>query len=220
MKLELISFKLCPFAQRSLITLLHRGLEHEVTYIDLSDPPPWFLDISPFGQVPVLRVDDGPVVFESAVINEFIDEVAPGPSMQPDDPLQRALNRAWTEFGSACLGDIYRMVNAKDESAYEDALDEIRDKLEHLEAVVEKAPYFNGERLSLVDTAYAPLFQRLGYLNEVSPVYGPEDYPRVAAWAEELMTLPEVGRSVVPGFRDMYLGMVKKMDGWLATRVA
>ncbi|MGD8643594.1 MAG: glutathione S-transferase N-terminal domain-containing protein, partial [Chromatiales bacterium] len=57
MKLELISFKICPFVQRSVITLRHKGLPYEVTYIELDDPPPWFLEISPFGRVPALRVD-------------------------------------------------------------------------------------------------------------------------------------------------------------------
>lgn len=218
-KLELISFKLCPFAQRSLITLLHRGLEHQVTYIDISDPPPWFLDISPAGQVPVLRVDDTSVVFESAVINEFINDVAPGPSMLPADPLRRALNRAWTEFGSSCLGDAYKLVTAKDEETFADAREELHDKFERLEAVLDAGPFFNGEDLSLVDTAYAPLLQRLAYLNELTPVYDAAEFPRIAAWSGRLLALPEVRDSMVPEFRQMYLGMVRKMGGWLAGKV-
>ena len=88
MELELISFKLCPFVQRSVITLLYRDVPHRTTYIDLDEPPVWFAKISPFGKVPVLRVDGDSVLFESAVINEFIDEASPG-SMQPEDPLRR-----------------------------------------------------------------------------------------------------------------------------------
>jgi glutathione S-transferase len=218
-KLELISFKLCPFAQRSLITLLHQELEHQVTYIDISDPPPWFLDISPFGQVPVLRLDDGPVIFESAVINEFINEVAAGPSMLPEEPLKRALNRAWTEFGSSCLGDVYAMVNAKDEKAFEEAREELHDKFERLEEVLENAPFFNGDHLALIDAAYAPLLQRLGFLNELTPVYSPEEFPRIATWGQRLLALPEVQQSAVPELREMYLGMVKRMGGWLASKV-
>ncbi|MEE9481097.1 MAG: glutathione S-transferase N-terminal domain-containing protein, partial [Kiloniellales bacterium] len=56
-RFQLISFKLCPFVQRSVITLLHKGIDFETTFIELSDPPPWFAALSPLGKVPVLRVD-------------------------------------------------------------------------------------------------------------------------------------------------------------------
>ena len=85
---KLISFKLCPFVQRSIITLLEKGVGYEIEHIDLSNKPQWFLDISPFGKVPVLVVDDDVVLFESAVINEFLDETAPGRRLHPDDPLR------------------------------------------------------------------------------------------------------------------------------------
>jgi len=100
MKLELISFKICPYVQRSVIVLKHKHADFDVTYIDLGNPPDWFREISPFGKVPVLRVDDSEVIFESAVIAEFLDEVTPGEPLQPQDPLLRAKNRAWTS--AAC----------------------------------------------------------------------------------------------------------------------
>jgi len=77
-ELEPISFNLCPFVQRSVITLLYRQVPYRMTYIDLDAPPDWFLSISPFGKVPVLKVGGRHILFESAVINEFIDEVSPG----------------------------------------------------------------------------------------------------------------------------------------------
>ena len=101
MKLELISFHLCPFVQRSVITLKEKGADYAVTYIDLADKPEWFLRISPEGKVPVLRVDDEHIIFESAVINEFVNEVTPG-DLHPSDPVQKAYNRAWIAFGENC----------------------------------------------------------------------------------------------------------------------
>ena len=66
--LELVSFKLCPFVQRAVITLLQLRVPYRIQYIDLDAPPEWFLRISPFGKVPVLIVDHRTVLFESAVI--------------------------------------------------------------------------------------------------------------------------------------------------------
>jgi len=99
MKLELISFKICPFVQRSLIILLEKNIPFDIIYIDINNPPSWFVEISPFGKVPVLRTN-GEVLFESAVINEYIDEISP-PSLHPQDPLEKAQHRGWIEFGSS-----------------------------------------------------------------------------------------------------------------------
>ena len=109
--IELISFNLCPFVQRSVITLLKKGVDFKITYIDLADKPDWFLKISPLGKVPVLRYGDE-VLFESAVINEFLDEITPG-SLLPSLPLEKAKQRAWVEFSSGALVDQYLMSVAK-----------------------------------------------------------------------------------------------------------
>ena len=49
MELELISFKICPFVQRSVITLRYKQVPFKITHIALDAPPPWFREISPFG---------------------------------------------------------------------------------------------------------------------------------------------------------------------------
>lgn len=219
MDLELVSFKLCPYVQRVVITLRHRQVPFRVTFIDLDVPPEWFLEISPSGKVPLLRVDGDTVLFESAVINEFVDEVAPGPRMLPDTPLGRAVNRAWTEFASACLGDHYELQTATDAPAFKRARDSLADRLERVEEMLGAGPYFNGPWLGLVDTAFAPLFMRLGILQGIEPIYDPADVPRVTAWAEALLALPAVQQSVVPEFRDLYLKDLRKRKGYLAARL-
>src|SRR5438105_7892875 len=98
MGLELVSHPLCPFAQRSAILLREKAVPFEMRMIDLARKPDWFLAISPRGKVPVL-VDDGTPLFESAVINEYLDETHP-PRMMPDAPLERARTRAWVEVAS------------------------------------------------------------------------------------------------------------------------
>jgi len=102
---ELVSFKICPFVQRARITLLHKRVPHTVTNIELKEPPTWFPAISPLGKVPLLRVDGGTVLFESAVINEFIDETTT-PPLHPADPLARAQNRAWIAYASELQGSL------------------------------------------------------------------------------------------------------------------
>ena len=132
MKPQLISFKLCPFVQRSVIVLQEKGVEYDIEYIDINNPPDWFKAISPLGKVPVLRVGET-VVFESAVIMEYLDEVNP-PSLHPAEPLRKAQNRAWIEFASSLFMSLHGLVSAENEAAYQTAESELRGKLAQLDA--------------------------------------------------------------------------------------
>ena len=134
-----------------------KQVEFEVTYVDLRDKPDWFLDISPHGKVPVLKVDDE-ILFESNAITEFLDEMFE-PRLHPADPFKRARNRAWTDF----VPDFYRALNgigyAKTPEAVAAGLENAPKSVSRLERALSTergndGPYFNGDTLSLVDAAY------------------------------------------------------------------
>ena len=131
MKPKLISFKLCPFVQKAVLTLLNKGVDFDIEYIDLENPPDWFEQISPLGKVPVLQVGDQ-VLFESSVIVEYLDEVH-GPSLHPDDPLEKAQNRAWMEFGNECLMNSFNLIVAADEAGFSEQRKALGNKLDQLE---------------------------------------------------------------------------------------
>lgn len=215
MHLEFISFKLCPFVQRSVITLLYKDVPFDITYIDLAEPPAWFLKISPFGKVPVLRVDDDTVLFESAIINEFIDDVTPG-ALMPEEPLLRAKNRGWVQFGEQCIIDQYQLTTAKDEKTWDELLDRAHRNLAKVEAIFGDGPYFNGESLSLVDAAYAPLFMRYALLREHADLMPAEDFPRLRAWSDTLLALPAVQNSVVDDFPELLAAYLREHGDYAA----
>lgn len=89
-KFVLVSHVLCPYVQRSVIALKELGVDYQRIDIDLADPPEWFREISPLGKVPLLIVDDDTVLFESAVIAEFISEVAGGGLLSDQPEIGRA----------------------------------------------------------------------------------------------------------------------------------
>jgi glutathione S-transferase len=125
-RLELISHSLCPYVQRAIITLLEKDIPHDRTYIDLSNKPDWFHRISPLGKVPLLKVENE-VLFESAVICEYLDEITPG-SLHPADPLQKAKHGSWIEFGSAILNSIAGFYNAPNQDSFEQKRQELTSK--------------------------------------------------------------------------------------------
>lgn len=207
----LISFKLCPFVQRSVITLLEKGVEYDIEYIDLANKPKWFLDISPFGKVPVLKVGDDVVLFESAVINEYLDETTPGPRLHPEDPLRRAHNRSWIEYGSSLLFDQYRMGMVGDEKEAREQLAALHDKLGRLEAQLGDGPFFNGSDFSLVDSAIAPLLQRAKWLSDRLPDFDPiEGHAKLRAWQTALLARPSVQGSTVDDIVDRFVTALRR----------
>ena len=84
---------------------------------------------------------------------------------------------------------------------------------------MQKPPYFNGSQLSLVDTAFAPLFMRLDIIAETNPAFSAEHFPRVAAWSDALRSLSCVQRSVVPEFKLLYEDFMRSKRGFLAGRL-
>ncbi len=218
MKPRLISFKLCPFVQKAVLALLQKQVDFDIEYIDIENPPDWFLALSPLGRVPVLQVGDE-ALFESSVIVEYLDEVNP-PSLHPADPLKKAQNRSWIEFGNECLMNGYQLMMAEDEESYRKQTAALHDKLDRLEAQLGDSAFFNDDTPSLVDLCYIPLFQRLEYCHETCP--GPFDFerhPKLHAWRERLMALPIVKDSTVPEIRDLYRRRMQMAGGFLGQRI-
>ncbi len=213
MTLELISSDRCPFVQRSIITLEHKSVPYTITYIDPYDPPEWFSALSPLGKVPVLKIDDREVLFESAVINEYLDEITPG-SMHPADPLEKAKNRAWIEFGAGSLGNTFNIMAVESEAEYNKVKQALRDALERLEGVCSDGPYFNGEHFSLIDTSYAPLFIRLSLLQEMTGLSVMEGLPKVTRWQASLLALPEVQKSRAPNLQTRFVELMQQKKAW------
>lgn len=218
---KLISFKLCPFVQRSTITLEEKGVPYTIEYIDLSAKPAWFLELSPTGKVPVLLVADEAgaqtVLFESAVINEYIDEVTDG-SLLPSDPLKKAQQRAMIEFASLALADAWRLSVSADEAEVDKLAVELNRKLARFEAHV-VGPFYAGEGFSLLDAATVPLLLRAGWMQEIMPELDLfAGVPKVSAWLAAAKVRPSVLRSAVPELRELFRDYVMGKRG--STEVA
>ena len=218
MNLELVSFKICPFVQRAVITLLHKQIPYKITYIDLASPPEWFKQLSPFGKVPILKVDDHDVIFESAIIDEFLDEAYKG-KLLPDDPLQRAIDRSWIEFGTNLTLDFSGLIHAEDEKGFKEKLELTQKQFDWLENTLGQGPYFNADNLSLVDIAYAPLFMRVNLLHLADKLYPASHYPKVAGWAQTILAMPELPGSVASDFDDFFKHHIKKKAPYAASQL-
>ncbi len=197
-----------------------KSVEFEVTYINLREKPDWFLEISPHGKVPVLKID-GTVLFESNAIAEFLDETVP-PRLHPEDPFARARNRAWTDFVpdfSKALSGVYYTRTPEDTDS---ALPKAQKALQRLEdAIAENrstdGPYFNGPHLSLVDAAYAPFLQRFRIADSYLKTGLLDSFPRVNAWADALLSNEIVTGAVPANFVDEFHANLRRRGFHIAT---
>jgi glutathione S-transferase len=209
MRLKVAVFDFCPYCQRVLIVLEHYGLPYELVTVDPEAPPEWFAAASPRGKVPVLMVDETPIL-ESVVIGQFVDEVG-GRRLMPDDPLARAQVRYWADFASACQTGFGNMVRAADEDAFVSARRNLHQDLVEVDRVLDDVgPYFAGGGLCFVDVVFAPLVTRMLILEPVLSCF-PAGLPKLRRWAEAVQALPEVDRSVAGDLQGAFASMVSHL---------
>lgn len=213
MTLKLISFKLCPFVQRSIITLLEKNLDFEIVYIDLKQKPDWFLDISPLGKVPLLQLDEL-VLFESSAINEYLDE-AYAPRLHPADLLLRAQNRAWIEIANQLSAAQFKLAMAQQVIAAEAAQNQLTILFQQLEGKLGTGPFFNGSTFALVDACFAPFFTRQLLIDKhLKPVLT-SCFSKTTAYGEQLLARESVANSVVADYQQIYLERLIDQGSWM-----
>lgn len=214
-KLHLVSHHLCPYVQRAVIVLSEKDIPFERTYIDLAKPPSWFVTISPLGQVPLLQVG-AEVLFESASICDYLDEVYGDYCIHPVDPLQRAKHRAWVEFGSAILDAIWGFYTAVDSKTLKLKARDLQLKFETIENQLRGGPYFAGDKFSMVDVVFGPVFRYFDVFDSIADFGIFHRTPRIQAWRKMLAVRPSIENAVLPNYPSQLRDFLKARSSELS----
>lgn len=142
------------------------------------------MELNPYGKVPVLVDGDG-VIYESAIINEYLEEKYPQVPLMPKDPLKRARARIWIDYCNTRLQQAAGYI-AHDHEV-EKSKEKLRGYLETLNQEMRGKHYILGE-YSLADITYIPFFCRL---QRYQTTIG-DDLPYLKAWMERLLERPVV----------------------------
>ena len=159
----------CPFSHRCRFVLFEKGMDFEIRDVDLYNKPEDIAVMNPYGQVPIL-VERDLILYESNIINEYIDERFPHPQLMPGDPVDRARVRLFLlNFEKELfihVNSLESRASKGNEKALEKARAHIRDRLTQL------APVFG---IDLSKNA-APLlkyaeriFSRPAYIEALTP---------------------------------------------------
>jgi len=163
--IEVIGAVGCPFVQGVVGFLIEKSIPFSYKNVDLKNKPAWFLEISPFGKVPVVRFPDGRVLFESVVIMEYLDDLLPPEQrLSPTDPFRRAHNKAWIGYFASILQQTSETPGQVSETDFLAALDRVPEKWATFAKEI-KGRYFNNDNgPSLFDLAVTPILMRyLGF---------------------------------------------------------
>ena len=155
---------------------------------------PEFLKLNPYGKVPVID-DNGKVLFESCIINEYLDEKYPDPPLMPKDPYLRGRGRILVDYALNCLHEPYwalrteimKKDSERNKSVMEEKRATLRELLQYLEDALGEKSYFSGQ-ISLTDFAVLPRFLRM----EAYGALPHPSLPRVEGWLKRMKQRPSV----------------------------
>src|SRR5215212_6063251 len=170
------------------MVLHEKRIDFEVREVDLSNKSEEFLDASPTGKVPVVVVD-GDSIYESNVVNQYLDEVTDGPKLMPEDPKRRAYARIWmafadTDFFPAVFVASVGRERGFSEERISEAFEKLKTALGKLEERLKDRDYLVNE-FSLADIAHAGNFVRLRELEERGEIELSR-YSNVTAWIQRI----------------------------------
>lgn len=183
--MTLYSATTCPFSHRCRIVLFEKGMDFQVIDVDLHNKPEDLAVMSPDGQVPIL-VERDLILYESNIINEYIDDRFPHPQLMPADPVMRARARLFLHrFEQELFCHIHTLEKGNPKTT-EKARLAIRDNLTLVAPVFAKQKFMLGDEFSMLDVAIAPLLWRLEHYD----IQLPRQAMPLQKFAERLFSRP------------------------------
>ncbi len=152
-----------PFSHRCRFVLYEKGMDFEIIDVDMMNRPDDVSVMNPYNKVPVL-VERDLKLYESNIINEYIDERFPHPQLMPADPVMRARARLMLyQFERELFSQVEVLETSNNLKLREKAQAQIRANLEAISPMFAKYKFMLGEEFSMLDVTIAPLLWRLDH---------------------------------------------------------
>jgi RNA polymerase-associated protein len=183
--MTLYSGTTCAFSQRCRIVLYEKSMDFQIIDVDLHNKPEDLSVMNPYNRTPVL-VERDLILYESNIINEYIDDRFPHPQLMPPDPVMRARARLFLFRFENELFTHVDAIEKGNQKAADKARIAIRDNLTQIAPVFVKQKYMLGDEFSMLDVAIAPMLWRLDFYD----VQLPKQAAPLMKYAERLFSRP------------------------------
>ncbi|CAD8090639.1 unnamed protein product [Paramecium sonneborni] len=210
-KHTLVAFKICPYCMKVLTVMCHKNIKFEIKFIEIHNKPDWFIKISPLEKVPILIIGEEVVLFESAAIMEYIDEITP-PKLMPDDPIQKALDRAKFEYSNEIIKNLYQFIFTTEQEKFVKLKEWLIKRFQQMGEWLKDKKYVNGLELSLVDLNFVPVFVVLNMLKPILPCDILKDQKRLQNYGESLTSLSCAKTGRVPDYEFLMIDGIKNKN--------
>lgn len=202
--LKLYAFDRSPFGWKVRVVLAEKKVPCEMIVPENKNEDPAFARLNPFRKTPVLVLEDGRALYESTVINEYLEEAYPQPPMLPKDPFERARVRivedTFDQYFYPAIRDfissqfdyqppslIRKKADKVDHKLLEESRMKVHEHLQRLEGELKERTWFGGEIFSLADAALVPA---LAGTLRVLGVLPDAKYPGLGDWCARVMARP------------------------------
>ena len=199
--IKLYTFPPSTNSRKVRIALLEKGLEFERINIDLTkreQKNPDYLKVHPFGQIPALD-DEGFVVYDSTIINEYLEDEYPYPALMPRDSEGRARARMMEDFRDSHFNPYFVHIiqesrkpeTERDTQRIDNAKAEITKAFDRIETELKGKEYLAGP-FSLADVAF---MANIELLDRFAIPVDPVKYKNTVAWIARLKSRPSFAAS-------------------------
>lgn len=93
--MKLIGSLTSPFVRKVRIVLAEKKIDYEFVIDSPWSPESGVANLNPLGKIPVLALDDDTSLFDSRVISEYLDNVAPNNKLMPSTNRERTEVKRW-----------------------------------------------------------------------------------------------------------------------------
>ncbi len=190
--LTLYASDYCPFCHACRLVIAKKKIPCRIELIDLSSKSGFPQLLSPYGRVPVL-MDNSEAIYESLIINEYLEEKYPAVGLLPKSPSRRARVRFWCDFVMTRIVPAYfSLMNSDQPEEWPDLGANFDKWLKFADERAFDEHYFGSDTLSLADYTLYPWFERIVSIERYRGVTLNERHKKLHGWLRLVETTQTV----------------------------